>query len=199
MVPSGKTHGWWTPEALVTADTSKRSGEQSNAWPLMERRSRRHNSRIRLCAFYRLHACKTNPLLDEERARRLQSRSRRSACAPQRSALSRTPLLSASQIHTIPAFMPQFIIRIQLHDAKGEDYGKLNSAMGHHGFLRTIIGTDGIVYLLPTAEYIRYGLDLTADKVRGDAVAGTSPVSRKFAVVVAETNGPIMWSGLERA
>jgi hypothetical protein len=95
--------------------------------------------------------------------------------------------------------MPQFIIRIELHDAKGEDYGKLNSAMGHHGFLRTLIGTDGIVYLLPTAEYIRYGLDLTADKVRGDAVAGTSTVSRKFSVVVAETNGPIMWTGLRRA
>ena len=95
--------------------------------------------------------------------------------------------------------MPQFIIRIELHGAKGEDYGKLNSAMGHHGFLRTIIGTDGIVYLLPAAEYIRYGLGLTADKVRGDAVAGATTVSTKFAVVVAETNGPIMWSGLERA
>jgi len=58
---------------------------------------------------------------------------------------------------------------------------------------------DGIVYLLPTAEYIRYGLGLTAERVRADAVAGASTVSRKFTVVVAETNGPIMWSGLERA
>ena len=95
--------------------------------------------------------------------------------------------------------MPQFIIRIELHGSKGEDYGKLHSAMGHHGFLRTIIGMDGIVYLLPTAEYIRYGLGLTAERVRADAVAGASTVSRKFAVVVAETNGSIMWSGLERA
>jgi hypothetical protein len=95
--------------------------------------------------------------------------------------------------------MPQFIIRIELHGAKGEDYIKLHSAMGHHGFLRTITGNDGIVYLLPTAEYIRYGLGLTAEKVRGDALAGASRVSGKFAVLVAETNGPIMWSGLERA
>ena len=95
--------------------------------------------------------------------------------------------------------MPQFIVRIELHGAKGEDYSKLDSAMGHHGFLRTITGTDGIVYLLPTAEYIRFGLGLTADKIRADAAAGASSVSGKFAVLVAETNGPIIWSGLGKA
>ena len=95
--------------------------------------------------------------------------------------------------------MPQFIVRIELHGAKGEAYTKLDSAMGHHGFLRTITGNDGIVYLLPTAEYIRLGLGLTAEKVRADAAAGASTVSGKFAVLVAETNGPIIWSGLARA
>jgi len=95
--------------------------------------------------------------------------------------------------------MAQFIVRIELHGAKGEDYSKLHSAMGHHGFLRTLTGTDGIVYLLPTAEYIRFGLGLTAAKVRADAVAGAFTVSGKFAVLVAETNGPITWSGLDRA
>ena len=95
--------------------------------------------------------------------------------------------------------MAQFIVRIELHGAKGEDYSKLHSAMGHHGFLRTLTGTDGIVYLLPTAEYIRSGVGLTAAKVRADAVAGGSTVYGKFAVLVAETSGPIMWSGLERA
>jgi hypothetical protein len=95
--------------------------------------------------------------------------------------------------------MPQFIIRIELPGAKDEAYSKLNSAMGHHGFLRTITGNDGIVYLLPTAVYIRYGLDLTAEKVREDAIAGASTMFEKFAVLVAETNGPIVWSGLGRA
>jgi hypothetical protein len=96
-------------------------------------------------------------------------------------------------------FMPQFIVRIELPGAKGEEYSKLHSAMGHHGFLRTITDNDGIVYSLPMAEYIRYGPDLTAEKVRGDAIAGASAVSGKFAVLVAETNGPIVWSGLGRA
>jgi len=95
--------------------------------------------------------------------------------------------------------MPQFITRIELRSAKGEDYSKLDSAMVHHGFLRTITGNDGIVYLLPTAEYIRFGLGLTAEKVRADAAAGASTVSGKFAVLVAETNGPIVWSGLGKA
>jgi hypothetical protein len=53
--------------------------------------------------------------------------------------------------------------------------------------------------LLPTAEYIRLGLGLTAEKVRADAAAGASTVSGKFAVLVAETSGPIIWSGLARA
>ena len=52
---------------------------------------------------------------------------------------------------------------------------------------------------MPTAEYIRYGPDLTAEKVRGDAIAGASTMFGKFAVLVAETNGPIVWSGLGRA
>ena len=95
--------------------------------------------------------------------------------------------------------MAQFIVRVELHGAKGEDFRKLDSAMGHCGFLRTITGTDGIVYLLPTADYIRYGLGLTAEKVRWAAVAAGSTVSGKFAVLVAETNGPIMWCGLETA
>ena len=95
--------------------------------------------------------------------------------------------------------MPQFIIRIELHGANGEDYSKLHSAMGHHGFLRTITGNDGKVYLSPTAEYIRSGPGLTAEKVRRDAVAGASTVSGKIAVLVAETEGLILWSGLGRA
>jgi hypothetical protein len=45
--------------------------------------------------------------------------------------------------------MPQFIVRIELPGAKDGEYSKLQSAMGHHGFLRTITGNDGIVYLLP--------------------------------------------------
>ena len=98
----------------------------------------------------------------------------------------------------MPGFMPQFIVRIELHGAPDEDYSKLNSAMGHHGFLRTITGNDGIVYLLPTTEYMRYGPDLTAEKVRGEAIAGASTVFEKFAVLVVETNGPIVWSGLGR-
>jgi hypothetical protein len=95
--------------------------------------------------------------------------------------------------------MSQFIIRIELHGAKGEDYSKLHSAMGHHGFLRTITGKDGVVYLLPTAEYIRSGAGLTAEKVREDAIAGASTMFGKFAVLVVEANGPIVWSGLGKA
>ena len=83
--------------------------------------------------------------------------------------------------------------------ANSDEYSKLHSAMGHHGFLRTITGNDGIVYLVPTAEYIRSGPDQTAEKVRAKALAAVSTMFEKFAALVAETNGPIVWSGLGRA
>jgi hypothetical protein len=95
--------------------------------------------------------------------------------------------------------MPQFITRIELHGARGEDYFRLHSVMESRGFSRKILGGDGMYYLLPTAEYIRSGSSLTPEKVRGDAQGAASTVSANFAVLVAEATGKIMWLGLGRA
>ena len=50
--------------------------------------------------------------------------------------------------------MPQFIIRVELYEANGEDYLRLHAAMDGRGFKSTIVLEDDSVCMLPTAEYI---------------------------------------------
>ena len=67
--------------------------------------------------------------------------------------------------------MAQFTTRVELHRATGEDYSSLHSAMEYQGFSRTIRSDDGIIYILPTAEYDRAGDNLTRTQVLNDARA----------------------------
>ena len=49
--------------------------------------------------------------------------------------------------------MSSFTTRVELHDAKSEDYEKLYEFMNNESFSRTITSSDKITYQLPTAEY----------------------------------------------
>jgi hypothetical protein len=49
--------------------------------------------------------------------------------------------------------MAKFITRVELYNAKKEDYEILNKELERTGFSRTITGSNGIVYQLPAAEY----------------------------------------------
>ncbi|PRE82357.1 type V toxin-antitoxin system endoribonuclease antitoxin GhoS [Burkholderia gladioli] len=49
--------------------------------------------------------------------------------------------------------MPQFLTRIELHEADESDYKKLHEEMGKRFFDRTIVGDDGHTYELPSATY----------------------------------------------
>ena len=50
--------------------------------------------------------------------------------------------------------MPQFITRVELHDATWQNYQTLHAAMEAENFSRTIQGSDESCYHLPTAEYV---------------------------------------------
>jgi hypothetical protein len=91
--------------------------------------------------------------------------------------------------------MAQFIIRVELQRATGEDYGRLNSAMEQCGFSRTIRGADGNTYVLPTGEFERGGEDLTGDQVHSDAWRNVASVSQRFSILITEA-ARITWSGL---
>ncbi|HFE7542746.1 TPA: hypothetical protein ACGADT_004062 [Salmonella enterica subsp. enterica serovar Newport] len=49
--------------------------------------------------------------------------------------------------------MNRYIVRIELHDAKPEDYDVLHQIMAGAQFSRKARCEDGSVYHLPTAEY----------------------------------------------
>jgi hypothetical protein len=50
--------------------------------------------------------------------------------------------------------MAKYTVRVELHDADGDDYNVLHECMGNQGFLHYIVDEDsGEKYELPTAEY----------------------------------------------
>jgi hypothetical protein len=94
--------------------------------------------------------------------------------------------------------MAQFTTRVELHGVILEAYGRLNSAMEHEGFSRTIIAEDGTAYALPTGEYNRAGDNLTTAKVLGDAKVAAASVAAKFSILVTESTSRV-WLDLQKA
>ena len=85
--------------------------------------------------------------------------------------------------------MAQFIARVELYGANGEDYSKLHAAMERGGFSRTITLQDGSVHQLPTAEYFREGIS-TTEAVLNEVRSAASTVSRSFGAIVVEAAEP---------
>ena len=82
--------------------------------------------------------------------------------------------------------MAQFITRVELYEAKGEDYARLHAAMDGRGFKRTIVLEDDSVCLLPTAEYLLLSSSLTTQQVLGEAQSAARTVSSSFGVVAVQ-------------
>jgi Endoribonuclease GhoS len=90
--------------------------------------------------------------------------------------------------------MPQYICRVELHDAVWSDYNKLHEAMKREGFSQTIAADDGAIYELPPAEYNYVGQEnrvQVLEKVKRTA----RTVKPSFAALVTQSNG-INWFGL---
>lgn len=93
--------------------------------------------------------------------------------------------------------MAQFTVRVELHDARYEDYQALHAAMEQQGFSRLITSDDGATYHLPWAEYQGIG-DLTSSRVRDIAKGAADSTGRQNAILVTESNSRA-WVGLARA
>lgn len=81
--------------------------------------------------------------------------------------------------------MAQFITRVELHGASGEDYSRLHAAMTARKFHRFITADDGQRYQLPTAEYYSHG-EITKETVRDLASSAAESTRRPFWVLVTE-------------
>lgn len=93
--------------------------------------------------------------------------------------------------------MSQFTVRVELHEAKWEDYERLHAEMEGKGFSRLIKADDGKTYHLPWAEY-NGAADLTNSQVRDIARSAANSTGKRNAVLVTESNGRT-WVGLEEA
>ena len=90
--------------------------------------------------------------------------------------------------------MAQFTVRVELHDAKYDDYVTLHAAMEHQGFSRLIMSDDGKSYHLPWAEYDG-AANLTSAQVRDIAKTAADSTGRRNAILVTESKSRA-WIGL---
>ncbi len=90
--------------------------------------------------------------------------------------------------------MGTFLIRVELHRATEADYENLHKYMAQEGFSPSILGSDGVWYKLPPAEYHLTG-NFTAEQVRDKAARAALKTGREFAVLTSEY-ARAAWTGL---
>ncbi len=93
--------------------------------------------------------------------------------------------------------MSQFTVRVQLHEAKLQDYDALHAAMEARGFSRLITSDQGQTYHLPWAEYSANG-NLTAAEVRDIAKVAADITGKRNAILVTQSVARA-WAGLALA
>lgn len=89
--------------------------------------------------------------------------------------------------------MADFMTRVELHGATYQDYETLHRSMEAEGFSRLIRGSDGTVYHLPTAEYVR-SVAATIDQVRESARRAATTTGKSHAVLVTEFTRWTAWN-----
>lgn len=91
--------------------------------------------------------------------------------------------------------MAKFTTRVELINADSDDYDTLHQEMENRNFSRTIVGTDGVEYNLPPAEYNRDG-NYTRQQTLDSAIAAANTTGKQSRILVTESNGR-KWSNLE--
>jgi len=90
--------------------------------------------------------------------------------------------------------MNNYIIRVLLHNAEGNDYLVLQQRLANIGVVDVILATDGRWYKLPPAEYVYSGSE-SAEVVRQACVNAANAVGRSCAVLVSQATH-VVWQGL---
>ena len=92
--------------------------------------------------------------------------------------------------------MANFIVRVELHKATESDYEVLHASMAQQGFTRTIPGTDGSLFKLPTAEYFLQGI-YTVQQVYTKTATAAKTTNKNFWILVSEAT--TYWFLLDKA
>lgn len=92
--------------------------------------------------------------------------------------------------------MANFIVRVELHDASGDDYDTLHDRMLKAGYYRAFIHSDGSKWAMPTAMYDHsdHSSGASAHTVRDEVASiadGIKNWAKKPWLLVVETQGLI--------
>lgn len=94
--------------------------------------------------------------------------------------------------------IPSFTIRVELHHSRLlSEYVRLKDFMLKAGFLKTIPNDDGVLFILPQAEYYYKGQVEIAAVLKA-AQKAASKITTNYSILITESNGRI-WSGLKLA
>lgn len=82
--------------------------------------------------------------------------------------------------------MANYLARVELHDAKYEDYETLHEAMRKRGFVRTIVANDGKKYQLPTGTYVAEKTNATLEQAYNASTAAAAETGKTYWVIVVD-------------
>lgn len=82
--------------------------------------------------------------------------------------------------------MANYLARVELHNAKYEDYETLHEAMRQRGFVRTIVANDGKKYQLPTGTYVAEKTTATLEQAYSAAQAAAKETGKSSWVIVVD-------------
>lgn len=86
--------------------------------------------------------------------------------------------------------MSTFITRVELHKADDKDYEVLHASMETQGFKRTIVGSSGKIYKMPTAEYM-YDGQLIVKQVFDKAEIAAKTTKKGYWIITTQSSGQI--------
>jgi len=82
--------------------------------------------------------------------------------------------------------MANYLARVELHNAKYEDYETLHEAMRQRGFVRTIVANNGKKYQLPTGTYVAEKTTATLEQAYSAAQAAATETGKSYWAIVVD-------------
>jgi hypothetical protein len=79
-----------------------------------------------------------------------------------------------------------YLARVELHKATGEDYETLHEAMRKRGFARFILSSEKKKYRLPTGTYVAEGSTWTLTQAYDFAVTAANDTGKSSWIIVVD-------------
>ncbi len=82
--------------------------------------------------------------------------------------------------------MANYLARVELHNANYQDYETLHAQMQQRGYVRTIVGSNGATYQLPTGTYVVTDTNASPQKAFDAAQAAAQATGKNSWTIVAD-------------